>query len=289
MICVRGNPDALVGPAVAVVGTRKPTPYGLEVTGNLAGRLSAAGVTVVSGLAVGVDGAAHRAAVKAGGPTVAVLGSGHRKLYPACHDRLARDIEAAGGAVISQFGPDTLPAKGNFIARNRVVAGMGLGVLVTEAPLGSGALLTAHFGRLYGRVVMAVPGPVTSPAAEGCLELLRTGALAVGNERHVLAAVGLAGAPGTAGPFRRDRDTGPREEDRGPAGLDRDRAAVYRALGEGEAVPFERLLTRTGLSAERLGSVLGMMEVRGLVVRRPGNHYSRTSTSGGTPDSPAGG
>jgi len=289
VLCVRGDPVALTLPAVAVVGTRKPTPYGLEITENLAAELASAGVTVVSGLALGIDGAAHLGAIRAGGRTVAVLGSGHRKLYPPCHAVLARDMVAGGGAVISQFGPDTLPVKGHFIARNRVVAGMCLGVVVTEAPAGSGALSTAGFGRLYGRVVMAVPGPVTSPNAEGCLDLLRAGALAVGSAGHVLAAVGLAGLSGAGAFGRRNGAGGPREGDCGPSGLSGDHGAVLRALGEGELVAFDRLLARTGLSAERLGAALGILEVRGLLVRRPGNHYAKINAAGGTSNRPPGG
>ncbi len=284
VLTLRGDPAALTGPAVAVVGTRRPTPYGLETTLAIAGDLAAAGVCVVSGLALGVDGAAHRAALQAGGRTVAVLGTGLQAIYPARHAELAAGIAAGGGAVISQFGPDTLPAKANFIVRNRVVAGLALGVVVTEAPAGSGALRTAGFARGYGRPVLAVPGPVTSPSFDGCLDLIRGGARAVASAAHVLEAVGLGElraelalrcgrpGPGCGGP-----DGGPGGGP-GADGLSGDLRRVLAALGPGEVAPLARLAARTGLSPERLGAALSILEVRGLIFRQPGPSYTRAGS-----------
>jgi DNA processing protein len=267
---VRGDVACVSAPGVAVVGTRRPTHAGLEVTAEIAGDLAAAGLVIISGLALGIDAAAHRAALDAGGRTVAVLGSGHNHLYPAANDGLAREIVAHDGAVISQFDPDTIPEKGRFLVRNRVVAGLARGVVGTEAPLGSGALRTARHARSLGRVVMAVPGPVSNPAYGGCLELIREGARAVGNAAHVLADLG---APARARPAGEpDGPHGREDEPYGPA----DRAAtVLDCLGPGEAVPFALLMARTGLSADSLGVALGLLEIRGLVSRQPGQNYAR--------------
>ncbi len=283
VLYVRGNPSALRGPAVAVVGTRRPSAYGLEVTAALARELAQAGVVVVSGLAVGVDAAAHRATVDAGGRTVAVIGSGLDRLYPAANMSLAAAVLRAGGAVISQFPADTLPAKGTFVARNRVVAGLVRGVVVTEAPSGSGALITAGFAKRLGRPVLAVPGPVTSRGFDGCLELLRRGARAVGCGEHVLDDLGLAAEaaarrPGQAtaarlvSPGRAGEDFG-RRTTRGS--LPSHAETVLRCLEPGEVVPLALLSARTGLDPDQLGSALGLLEVRGLVSRQPGQGYAR--------------
>lgn len=284
VLCGRGDPACLRRSAVAVVGTRRPTPYGLEMTASIAGGLASAGMSIVSGLALGVDGAAHRAALAAGGVTVAVLGSGHEHLYPRAHRGLAEEIARAGGAVISQFAPDTLPLKGNFIARNRVVAGLALGVVVTEAPAGSGALSTAAFARDYGRPVMVVPGPVSTEAA-GCLELLRSGAAAVGGAEHVLETLGCGGG---MGPLFQGRPGGftAQATEAGPGALDSltvlnsDQRKVLRALRPGETLPFDRLLERSGLRAERLGTALGRLEVQGLICRRPAGYCLARGESG---------
>jgi DNA processing protein len=260
-----GDPTCLAQPAVAVVGTRRPTPYGLEVTDLIAGGLAEAGLVIVSGLAVGIDAAAHRAALEVGGRTIAVLGSSLDKLYPGRHSGLAAEITAAGGMVISQFRPDTLPGKGNFVARNRVVAGLSLGVVVCEAPSKSGALITARMAAGLGRPVLAVPGPVGSPTSAGCLELMRAGARAVNTAGHVLEDLGLPvaawlrPAPSTAGRPSVSDDSG----------------TVLAAMQPGETLTFDRLMARTRLGPETLASVLGLMEVKGLVTRQPGQRYTR--------------
>jgi len=283
VLYARGETRTLRRPAVAIVGTRRPTPYGRDVTANIAEGLVARGIVVVSGLALGIDGAAHRAALGVGGRTVGVLGSGQRQFYPARHAELAAAMTRAQGAVISQFAPDTLPERGHFIARNRTVAAMARGVVVTEAPEGSGALSTAGWARQLGRVVMAVPGPVTSRTFDGCLGLLRTGAVAVAGADHVLEATGLAGSMAEE-PTRSLAEGSGRRAERGaatrPPGERSDRpgdetAGVLTALSPGEVVPFAMLLARTGLGAERLGALLGVLEVRGLVGRQPGHCYTR--------------
>src|SRR5215469_8792937 len=167
--------DAL---AVAIVGSRTATSYGLAVAERLAADLAARGVTVVSGLARGIDGAAHRGALRAGGRTIAVLGSGVDVIYPPEHRRLADDI-VEHGALVSQFPPGTAPRSVHFPVRNRVIAGMTLGVVVVEAAAKSGALITARLAAELGREVMGVPGRVTSPASRGVHALIKDGAALV--------------------------------------------------------------------------------------------------------------
>jgi len=294
VLFVRGNPRCLSRPAVAVVGTRRPTPYGRETATRIAGGLAAAGCVVVSGLAVGIDTAAHRGALAAGGETVAVLGSGHDHIYPSRRSALAAEI-ARRGAVISQFGPDTLPREGTFPARNFVIAGLSRGVVVVEAPLQSGALGTAAWALAFGRPLMAVPGPVTTASFHGCHRLLREGGRLVSGPEDVLEEIGLddrqAGWDDMKG---RRRPPGSRRPSasgdvRPPRGgnLDRTRAgsgipsgpagAVLRAMVPGEVVPFALLMARTGLGADRLGALLGLLELDGLVEKRPGESYTRTT------------
>lgn len=171
--------------AVAIVGTRKATAYGREMAYRMAFDLAQAGVTIVSGLALGIDGAAHRAALEAGGRTIAVLGSGIDVIYPGTHRDLARKIEAQG-AVVTDYPPGTPPDRFNFPPRNRIISGLSRGVVVIEAPERSGALITVDFAAEQGRDAFAVPGPVHAPASAGCLRILREGATLVRNADDVL-------------------------------------------------------------------------------------------------------
>jgi DNA processing protein len=159
--------------AVAVVGTRRATDHGRAVAARLATNLAAVGACVVSGLAVGIDGAAHAAAVHAGGRTVAVIGSGHATLHPRAHSQLATRIIASGGAVVSELGPDVVPSKGTFPRRNRIISGLADATVVVEAPARSGALITASWALEQGRDCYLFPGSIDAPASAGCLAFLR--------------------------------------------------------------------------------------------------------------------
>jgi DNA processing protein len=180
--------------AVAVVGTRRLTRYGKEMSEAIGRDLARAGVTVVSGLARGVDGIAHAAALEAGGRTIAVLGNGVRRVYPPEHRGLADKI-VAQGAMLSEFHPDAPPDGPNFPARNRLISGLSLGVVVIEAPLRSGALITVDFAADQGRDVFAVPGSVASAASAGCLRILRDGARLVRDADDILEDLRLGEAP----------------------------------------------------------------------------------------------
>jgi DNA processing protein len=176
---------------VAIVGSRLPSPYGEAVAEQLGADLSRAGVMVISGLALGIDGAAHRGALLGGGVTIAVMGTGVDVVYPAAHTRLAEDILAAGGALVSQFPDGTTPRRHNFPARNWTMAALSDVVVVVEAAERSGALITAEAALDLHKEVMAVPGSVFSPLSVGTHALIRDGAGLVQNARDVLAALGL--------------------------------------------------------------------------------------------------
>ena len=185
----RGRWPPPEGPRVAIVGSRRPSPYGEAVAEQLALELARTGVVIVSGLALGIDAAAHRGALNAGGVTVAVMGTGVDVVYPAAHSKLAEDILAAGGALVSQFPDGTAPRRHNFPARNYTMAALSEVVVVVEAAEGSGALITAEAALDLNKEVMAVPGSVFSPLSVGTHALLRDGAGLVQNARDVLAVL----------------------------------------------------------------------------------------------------
>ena len=189
----RGRWPPPEGPRVAIVGSRRPTPYGEAVAEELAMDLARAGVVIVSGLALGIDAAAHRGALNGGGVTVAVMGTGVDVIYPAAHSILAEAIVAGGGALVSQFPDGTAPRRHNFPARNYTMATLSDVVVVVEAGEGSGALITAEAALDLHKEVMAVPGSVFSPQSVGAHGLLRDGAGLVQNARDVLAVLNLGG------------------------------------------------------------------------------------------------
>ena len=192
-LSVRGRWPPPEGPRVAVVGSRRPSPYGEAVAEQLGLELARAGVVVISGLALGIDAAAHRGALNGGGVTVAVLGTGVDVIYPAAHGILAEAILAGGGALVSQFPDGTSPRRHNFPARNHTMAALSDLVVVVEADEGSGALITAEAALDLHKEVMAVPGSVFSPLSVGAHALIRDGAGLVQNARDVLAALDRGG------------------------------------------------------------------------------------------------
>ena len=176
-------------PAVAIVGTRKPTAYGREVTQQLAGDLARRGVVIVSGMALGVDGLAHRAALDAGGLTIAVQANGLDSLYPSTHRQLGQDIVDSGGAIISEYAPGTPSYPNQFLERNRIVSGLSDAILITEAAARSGTLNTASHALEQGKEVFVVPGNITSPLSAGCNHLLRQGATPVTSAEDILEVI----------------------------------------------------------------------------------------------------
>jgi DNA processing protein len=199
LLFVHGDVAALVPDhAVAVVGTRRATIAGRGLAARIAHALSASGATIVSGLALGIDGAAHAATVDAGGRTVAVIGGGHGQVYPRAHGRLARAIVDAGGAVVSELAPDYEPTKGTFPRRNRVISGLADATVIIEAPARSGALVTASWALEQGRECFLVPGRLDDPASAGCLSFLREfrdGTRVVAGIPQLIEDLGLAVRP----------------------------------------------------------------------------------------------
>ena len=270
VLYVRGDPALLSDPQLAIVGSRNPTPQGAETTQALARYLAGCGLTIVSGLALGIDGAAHRGALEAG-RSVAVLGTGLDRVYPATHRDLARQI-AETGALVSELPPRT-PARGeNFPRRNRIISGLALGTLVTEAALGSGSLITARCALEQGREVFAMPGSVHNPLARGCHALIRDGAKLVEGAPDILLELAplLARRLGTdpQGPPPRSGAVGPAAE------VDGDYRRLLDALGHDPAAPDE-LIRRTGLRADAVASMLLLLELQGRVSSYPGGRYGR--------------
>jgi len=275
LLYVRGDPQLLAEPQVAIVGSRNPTPTGREVTREFARRLAACGLIVTSGLAAGVDGEAHAGALETG-KTIAVLGTGPDRVYPAGHRDLARRI-AGQGALVSEFAPGQGPLARNFPRRNRIIAGLSLGTLVTEAALRSGSLITARQAGEQGREVFAVPGSIRNPLARGCHALIRDGALLVEEAAEVLSALQLqlrghlAALPSAATALLPGADGA----DTGVAGLDPDYRQLLAALGFDPVAPDE-LISRTGLPAAAVSSMLLVLELGGHVSSCPGGRYCRS-------------
>ncbi|MGC4108675.1 MAG: DNA-processing protein DprA [Thermomicrobiales bacterium] len=260
VLFVRGSLVGEERDAVAIVGTRQISPYGRTMTGDIATGLAQAGVTVVSGMAIGVDGVAHQAALDAGGRTVAVLGSGLRQIYPAEHRRLAERI-AGQGAVISDYPPDTKPDARNFPARNRIISGMSRGVVVTEAPEKSGALITVDFAADQGRDVCAVPGPIGATKSAGCNALIRKGAYLARSAQDVLDDLGIGKTPEQLAV----QQTLPLSE------WDR----VVLGVLSGEPKHIDDICEAANLPMAQVSALLMMLSLHGLVEDAGMGHYIR--------------
>jgi DNA processing protein len=263
VLWVRGQTEALARPAVAIVGSRAGSPYGLAVAERLAADLAAAGIVVVSGLARGVDSAAHRGAVETGA-TVAVLGSGVDVVYPHEHRDLAERI-LERGAVVSELPPGTPPRKPFFPLRNRIISGLSRAVVVVEAGEKSGSLITARAALDQGRDVLAVPGNVLSGRNRGGHALLRDGARIVETADDVLEELGMVRAA-PADPGR----VGAASNPRGPVSH---ADPVLAALTPGEASDLDAIATRTGLPPARILSRLLTLELEGRVARSEGGRF----------------
>ncbi|WP_193214730.1 DNA-processing protein DprA [Luteolibacter marinus] len=250
--------------AIGVVGTRRLTHYGRNATKKLSYQLAHAGFTVISGLARGVDTTAHEAALAAGGRTVAIIGSGLAKLFPAENLGLAEKIADGQGAVISEFPLHTAPDKQTFPQRNRIVAAWSRALLVTECPAWSGSLITANLAGEYGRPVFAVPGPIDSATSAGCNRLIRDGATLVTDAGELMDDLGEL--PFAKAPVGEEITEGSTPE------LPEEEAKVFAALGEGES-GVDRLIDATGLPAPTVTATLMKLEMRRLVRALPGFRY----------------
>lgn len=261
ILFVRGELKPQDGLAIGIVGTRHATHYGLRQAERLSASLARAGLTIISGLARGVDAAAHRGAMAAGGRTLAVLGSGVLSIYPPEHDQLAEDI-VAHGALLSEAPPLAAPHSGVFPQRNRVISGLSLGVLVIEAGDRSGALITARLAMEQGREVFAVPGRVEDPSARGCHRLIRDGAKLVQTADDVLEELGPLFEPAA-------RDDGRAVHHPAELLLNEQEQQVLDAIGT-DPTSIDEILTATGLSVPNVLSTLSVLEMRRLVRRLSG-------------------
>lgn len=247
-------------PTVSIVGTRKPTTYGKEVVYRIAYDLAAKGVVIVSGLALGIDSIAHKAALDARGTTIAILPGGLDTIYPASHRQLAINIVRSGGALLSEYEPGVQAFKNHFIQRNRIVSGIADVVIVIEAASKSGTLHTANFALNQGKTVCAVPGNVTSPSSTGCNQLLRQGATLITSAEDVLQELGIA-EQNSASQSRLIFGDTPEEEN------------VLSLLRDGVRDGFE-LQQKSSLDAAVFNQTLTMLEIKGVIRALGANQWS---------------
>lgn len=274
LLFLKGDAALLVMPQLAIVGSRHPSTMGQRDAEAFASELSQAGLAITSGMARGIDAAAHAGAIAAGGKTLAVLGAGPDRPYPRENTGLYENIAAAGGLLVSEFLPGTLPLAANFPRRNRLISGLSLGVLVVEAALESGSLITARLAAEQGRLVWALPGSRHHVQAQGCLHLIREGVTPVTDSRQILADL-----PPMVGLLReqlgrRSQPAAARKPVEMPV-LEQDVARVLEALGQ-ECRHADWLISITGQAPAMVLRALSVLELAGLVAAVPGG-YQRLS------------
>lgn len=269
LLYVRGDPAVLQKPQLAIVGTRSPTLPGRELAHRWAAYLARAGLVITSGLALGIDAAAHEGALNAQAPTVAVLGTGVDRVYPTRHASLARRI-LGQGALVSELPPGTAPVRWSFPRRNRMISGLACGTLVVEAASDSGSLLTAQCAIEQRRLLFAIPGSVHNPQARGCHRLLREGAHLAESADDVLRGLAqfLTEPQDCAG------DLTPRGSRSASLRLDKKHKILLDALGF-EAASIDALVTRTGFSSSSVASMLLFLQLCGAVGAEPGGRFVR--------------
>jgi len=250
--------ELLARPRIAIVGSRKITPYGRGVTEDISSYLAQAGVVVVSGLALGADSVAHQACLAAGGQTIAVLPCGPERVYPSTHTNLARQIIEQGGTLVTEYDEGTEPYKLNFLERNRIIAALSDAVIVTEAAMRSGSLNTANHALELGKPVFAVPGNITSTLSAGCNNLIKAGAIPVTTPQDILDAMGWH-IPGKT----KKKVTGNTDEER----------IILNLLEEGVSDGGE-LLVKSNLDAGVFNQHLTMLEITGRIRPTGANNWS---------------
>lgn len=270
VLYVKGDPALLRFPQLAVVGSRNPTRGGEATARDFAAHLAGNGLVITSGLALGIDAAAHRGALAAGGGTVAVLGTGVDRIYPAANATLARRI-AERGALVSELPLGSPPRRDHFPRRNRILSGLALGTLVVEAARRSGSLITARLAGEQGREVFAIPGSIHNPMARGTHLLIREGAKLVETAADIYAE--LAPLAGTLLPAAQPEGRGKRAEETS-TGLDPDYEKLLEAMGW-EPVDPDAIAARAQLTIEEVSSMLLILELQGHVESLPGGAYSR--------------
>jgi DNA processing protein len=265
VLFVQGSLDSLLSPQLAMVGSRSPTAAGRTTAREFAAWFSRAGLTVTSGLAVGIDAASHEGALLVGGLTIAVFGTGLDRIYPPEHAALAARIRERG-ALVSEFPPRTQPLPKNFPRRNRIISGLSFGTLVVEAARESGSLITARLAGEQGREIFAVPGSIHSPVSRGCHKLIREGAKLVEEAADVLSELKL--------PLQKEGLRSTKGTQHKPPALDKEYEMLLDALGF-EPATIDVLVARTGLPGESIASMLLILELEGQVAPHPGGRYGR--------------
>lgn len=247
---------------IAVVGTRRPTPYGKQAAMDIAGRLANSGTVVVSGLAPGIDTLAHQAVVDTGKRTIAVMGTGldEKSFYPKENLRLARSILAHGGCLMSELPPGTAGSHFTFPKRNRIVSGLSAGVVVIEAKEKSGSLITASYAKKYGKPLFAVPGPIYSMNSMGTNRLIQAGAHLALSARDILAQLGILQKPDEPQPVAAEPEN---EQER----------LILSALAQ-EQLTADGIIKKTNLSAQEVSATLALMEISGKIRNLGNNQYS---------------
>lgn len=255
VLYAKGDLHCLHAPCVAMVGTRNPSITGTETAKHFAEELARAGITIVSGLALGIDGQAHAGSLAANAPTVAVMGTGIDRIYPARHRALAEKIPQKG-LLLTEFPLNTTPAAGHFPQRNRIISGLSLGTLVIEAAIKSGSLITARLALEQNRDVMAIPGSIHNPQSRGCHHLLQQGAALVTSPHDVLDVLGIA--PAVPRPTENPR-------------LATEGKTLVKCMGF-EMTTLNQLIQRTGLCLEDVACDLATLELQGIVKAVPGGY-----------------
>ncbi len=269
---VHGQPDILNSPQIAMVGSRNPSQGGILTATDFARHFARSGLAVTSGLAMGIDTASHQGALAGGGPTIAVMATGLDRVYPASNRDLAHEI-ANKGALVSEFPPGTSPKRGHFPRRNRIISGLSLGVLVVEAALKSGSLITARLAGEQNREVFAIPGSIHNPLARGCHRLIREGAKLVETAADVLEEL----APDLR-QYLFDPAAENDAEDHDPAADSDDQYhALIQAMGH-DPVSTDTLVERTGFAPEAVSSMLLLLEMEGRVSSEPGGLFALIKT-----------
>jgi len=263
---VVGDPELLHLPALAIVGSRNPTSGGARNAFEFARHLGATGFCIVSGLAQGIDAAAHRGALAAGAPTIAFLGHGIDRVYPACNRDLAHEI-ARRGALVSEFPLGTPPNRTLFPQRNRLISGISLGTIVVEAARRSGSLITARLAAEQGREVFAIPGSIHNPLSRGCHQLIRQGAKLVEAADDIVSEL----AP-LVGHLLEEMEA-PMPSVESAADADEEYAKLLAALGH-DPVDVDALVARSGLTIEQVSSMLLILELEGKIEKLSGGRYS---------------
>ncbi len=278
VLFISGNSDLLWFPQIAIVGSRNPTSGGIDTAADFAASFARSGLVVTSGLADGIDAAAHAAALDAGQPTIAVVGTGPDRVYPARNRVLATRIREHG-CIVSEFAPGTAARPDHFPRRNRIIAGLALGTLVVEAAQRSGALITARNASEAGREVFAIPGSIHNPLARGCHRLIRDGAALVETSADVVDALGPAAqrlASSLRGRLQAVAAASATAPAANPIEPDPQRFRLLAALGH-DPVGIDILAERSGLTVGELSSMLVLLELEGVVSAQHGRYTRRSS------------